>query len=468
MSRVGRIIAVGGGKGGVGKSLVSTNLAVSIAKTGANVVMLDADLGAPNAHSLLGIYRPQRTVEDFLAGRASLQEVMLPTPIPRLRLICGAEGVLGSANPTFDAKQRLLSQLQRVQADCLVIDVGAGVSMDAIDFFNAADTRVVVMVPEVTSLQNGYAFLKIALFRRLQRAVSGLRISEKLAAAFGDDAFAIGSAMDRVSTFFAMLEDELPELVAQFRLLLDEFNAKLVGNMLARPVDANALYAMSRLIRDRLGISAEVAATLRHSPHVRGSVNTGVPLAANGSIQDPDVFELARLAKSVLEQDLAPIHKIRAEFVRTMNARPLDPKLDERFSFGLESAATRTSPERIVREPRAAAPDPAARPLPSEFHQLERSSQRVKVTVPIELDFDGRAYVGQLVEVNHAGACIVGIQAPTSWRDRPGVLRMLGDGHAPSAAVTLHSADERRVIVRFDDPRSGAQLVSYLALPRRA
>src|ERR1700690_3745667 len=157
MDKPGRVLAVGGGKGGVGKSLVSTNLAVSLAKAGAKVVMLDADLGAPNLHTMFGIMRPQRTVEDFLAGRsATLAEVAQPTTVPGLSLICGAEGALGSAHPTFQNKQRLLTELNRLPVDVLLIDVGAGVDIDTIDFFNAADTRLIVMVPEITSLQNGY------------------------------------------------------------------------------------------------------------------------------------------------------------------------------------------------------------------------------------------------------------------------------------------------------------------------
>jgi len=128
---IGRIVAVGGGKGGVGKSLISTNLAVSLASSGARVVMLDADLGAPNLHTMFGIMRPPRTVEDFLAGRsAALHEVAIPTSVPGLRLICGAEGALGSAQTTPEAKQRLFSELARLDADCLVIDVGAGVNLD--------------------------------------------------------------------------------------------------------------------------------------------------------------------------------------------------------------------------------------------------------------------------------------------------------------------------------------------------
>src|SRR5450432_87078 len=357
--RVGRILAVGGGKGGVGKSLVSTNLAVALAKSGASVVMLDADLGAPNLHTMFGIMRPQRTVEDFLAGRsATLDEVALPTAIPGLRLICGAEGALGSAHPTFENKQKLLDQLGKLSVDCLLIDVGAGVDLDTIDFFNAADTRIVVMVPEITSLQNGYAFLKIALFRRLQRASAGLRASEKITAAFGKDAFEIGSTMDKVSTFFSMIEDEVPELVAQFRQLLLEFNALIIGNMLHKPNDRNALFAIQRMVTERLGINVEVAAGLRQNPQVRSSVNDGRPFVTTASHNDPDLRELNQLAYRLLHQDLSPQRKIREEFTLEMKKRPLDPSLHRKFEFGLEGFETARSSQ-VVKEPRASTADVA-------------------------------------------------------------------------------------------------------------
>jgi flagellar biosynthesis protein FlhG len=457
-ARVGRIVAVGGGKGGVGKSLVSTNLAVALARAGAKVVMLDADLGAPNLHTMFGIMRPQRTVEDFLSGRsATLDEVALPTSIPGLRLIAGAEGALGSAHPTFQSKQKLLGELAKLPVDCLLIDVGAGVDLDTIDFFNAADTRLVVMVPEITSLQNGYAFLKIALFRRLQRAAAGLRAAEKMDAAFGKDAFEIGSTMDRVSTFFTMIEDEVPELVASYRLLLAEFNALLVGNMLHKPADRNALFAIQRMIRERLDIDVQVAAGLRHNPQVRASVNDGRPFATTAPQSDPDLKEVYQLAQRILGQDLAPIRKLREEFIRALKKRPADPNLDAKFEFGLEGIARSSKP---VKEP--AVPAGESPELPSEFRQLQRVSERIKLYIPVELDFDGRAYLGQLTEVNEGGAKISGVRASAGWKN--GTLQVVGDKLIGLVAIAVHSSDAAtgNIIVTFADQASAAKLVAEL------
>ncbi|MEP6861038.1 MAG: P-loop NTPase [Deltaproteobacteria bacterium] len=459
-ARVGRIVAVGGGKGGVGKSLVSTNLAVALARAGAKVVMLDADLGAPNLHTMFGIMRPQRTVEDFLSGRsATLDEVALATPIPGLRLIAGAEGALGSAHPTFQSKQKLLGELAKLPVDCLLIDVGAGVDLDTIDFFNAADTRLVVMVPEITSLQNGYAFLKIALFRRLQRAAAGLRVAEKMDAAFGKDAFEIGSTMDRVSTFFTMIEDEVPELVVSYRLLLAEFNALLVGNMLHKPADRNALFAIQRMIRERLDIDVPVAAGLRHNSQVRASVNDGRPFATTAPHGDPDLKEVNLLAQRILQQDLAPIRKLRDDFMRAVKKRPIDPNLDAKFEFGLEGIAGPRS-SKAVREP---ATQPAESPaLPSEFRQLQRVSERIKLYIPVELDFDGRSYLGQLTEVNEGGAKISGVRAPGGWKN--GTLQVVGDKLIGLVAIAIHSSDAAtgNIIVTFADQAAAAKLVAEL------
>ncbi len=472
--RVGRILAVGGGKGGVGKSLVSTNLAVSLAKMGARVVMLDADLGSPNLHTMFGIMRPQRTVEDFLAGRSStLEEIALATPVPRLRLICGAEGALGSASPSLQGKQKLLDQLGKLDADCLLIDVGAGVDLNTIDFFNAADTRLVVMVPEITSLQNAYAFLKIALFRRLQRAAAGVRASEKVTAAFGDDAFEIGSTMDKVSTFFSLLEDEVPELVVHFRMLLQEFNARLVGNMLHKPTDRNALFAMQRMFRERLGIEVGVAATLSQNPQLRNSVNTGRPFATTAPGTDPDVRELTQLATHVMQQDLSPLRKIRTDFLRAMNQRPLDPGLDSRFQFGLEGIAAGPQPRApVVSEPRPAPIEQRAG-FSSEFRELQRASDRLKVNVPVELNFDGRWYLGQMTEINEGGARIAGIRAPANWQASRGALRKAGDDASVSRiGIAMHSMDTSaaNLIVRFEDAAAASRLMVELGKrePRRA
>src|SRR5207249_805542 len=112
-TRARRIIAVGGGKGGIGKSLVSANLGIALAQRGSSVVLVDADLGGANLHSCLGVPQPQVSLSDFVDRRTEkLEDVAVPTGIERLRLISGARDVLDAANPRHAEKQKLLRNIR--------------------------------------------------------------------------------------------------------------------------------------------------------------------------------------------------------------------------------------------------------------------------------------------------------------------------------------------------------------------
>jgi hypothetical protein len=256
-----------------------------------------------------------------------------------------------------------------------------------------------------------------------------------------------------------MIEDEVPELVASYRLLLAEFNALLVGNMLHKPADRNALFAIQRMIRERLDIDVQVAAGLRHNPQVRASVNDGRPFATTAPHNDPDLKEVNQLAQRILQQDLAPIRKLREDFMRALKKRPIDPNLDSKFEFGLEGMAA----PRSAKSGREPAVQPAESPeLPSEFRQLQRVSERIKLYIPVELDFDGRTYLGQLTEVNEGGAKISGVRASASWKK--GTLQVIGDKLIGLVAIALHSTDAATgsIIVTFADTEAAAKLVTEL------
>src|SRR5215471_12704007 len=93
------VVAVGGGKGGIGKSVISANLAVALAKQGAQVVAVDADLGSANLHTLFGIDHPDASIQALIDGRVQrLDELAIGTDVPRLRLIAGSVAVPGAAN----------------------------------------------------------------------------------------------------------------------------------------------------------------------------------------------------------------------------------------------------------------------------------------------------------------------------------------------------------------------------------
>ncbi len=171
--------AVGGGKGGVGKSVISANLGVALARSGQRVVVFDADLGGANLHTLLGMSDPPRGLADFLSRDvATLQEVRIPTPVEGLSLISGARGSLDMANPKSTQKQKILRHIGKLDADHVVLDIGAGSAFNTLDFFLFADRGILVVVPDPTSIENAYHFVKSAFYRRLNRAKPDERVRE--------------------------------------------------------------------------------------------------------------------------------------------------------------------------------------------------------------------------------------------------------------------------------------------------
>jgi len=143
--------AVGGGKGGVGKSLVTLLLGASLARFGRRVIMIDADLGGSNLHTLTGIRYPEYTLADFISRKVeTLEQLVMETPVDNLRLISGADDILGIANPKFTQKGKLFAHIGKLEADFILLDLGAGSSFTTIDFFLYAPNKIVVVTPQVT------------------------------------------------------------------------------------------------------------------------------------------------------------------------------------------------------------------------------------------------------------------------------------------------------------------------------
>ncbi len=167
--KTGTIIAVGGGKGGVGKSILSIGLGTVLARSGKSVVLADLDLGAANLHTYLGIRGQIPTIADFILNKASsLESLIVETPEPNLGLISGAEFVPGITSPAHWMKLKLMRHLRAVPADYIVIDLGAGVHFNTLDFFGISDRGVVITAPEPGAVMNAYSFVKGALFRKMQ------------------------------------------------------------------------------------------------------------------------------------------------------------------------------------------------------------------------------------------------------------------------------------------------------------
>lgn len=155
-----RIITVTSGKGGVGKSSISVNLAVHLRKMGYSVVIFDADFGLANIEVLFGVI-PKYNLTDMIYGGKTLEEIMIKGPMD-IGFISGGSGTTGLANLTKETLSFLIEKLSDLgaMADVIIIDTGAGISSSVIEFVTACREVLLVTTPEPTSITDSYALLK--------------------------------------------------------------------------------------------------------------------------------------------------------------------------------------------------------------------------------------------------------------------------------------------------------------------
>ena len=274
-----RIVAVGGGKGGIGKSLVSANLGIALARAGHRVTLVDVDLGGANLHTCLGINQPQGTLSDVVTRGTRLETLAAPTGIENLSLVSGAMDALDAANPRAQARARLVEQLQTLDTDYLVLDLGAGTSLHTIDFFLLADHGVLVLLPEPTSVENAYRFLKAALFRRLQQTAQALGVAHLAEAALGSQ----GSAMRTPAEVVKVVAESHPDAAAQLERSLRDFRVKLVVNQVRSPADQSVGRAVVAAWKKFFGLDMDYLGAIAYDDAAWQTIRKRRPLLVDAA-----------------------------------------------------------------------------------------------------------------------------------------------------------------------------------------
>lgn len=230
-----RVVAVTSGKGGVGKTFVSTNLAAALAERGARVLVLDADLGLANVDVVLNLL-PKVTLHDVFSRKVALDDAVLPAPGGFSVLLAGS-GLVEYSRLTADLRERLQQTIEQLRPhyDLVLLDTGAGISDVVLYTISLADEVLVVATPEPTSLTDAYATIKVLATQQQRQAVH-LLVNQ--AARAGEGRVIRGQlqqVVDRYvapATGLALKVDfvgEVPddtavrESVQQRRLLLDAF-----------------------------------------------------------------------------------------------------------------------------------------------------------------------------------------------------------------------------------------------------
>jgi len=274
--RVKQIWAIGGGKGGVGKSLISSSLAISLARQGNRVVAIDLDLGGANLHTTLGVDLPKYGLSDFFTSRTTrLDQCVTPTHVPHLMMISGAQDSVGVANVHNDMKGKLLQGLLELDADYLVLDLGAGTGLNTMDFFLFGDVGLVTMLPEPTSIENAYRFVKAAYYRRL-RIASPLREVWHLIDAAMDGKNDVG--IKNPSDLFREVNRHSPEAGMRLKEEIERFRPKLIVNQARTQTDVDIGFSVKTVCKKYFGVDMDYIGYLDYDSAVWQAVRRKRPL----------------------------------------------------------------------------------------------------------------------------------------------------------------------------------------------
>ncbi len=271
-----KVWAIGGGKGGVGKSLVSANVAICLALMGNKVVAVDLDLGGANLHTCLGLPIPQVTLSDYVSKRiTNFEDLLVSTPISNLKIISGAQDELGMANLKHMHKNQIIKKLHELDADYILFDLGAGTAFNTIDFFITADKGILVVLPEPTSIENTYRFIKSVFFRRL-KMVEGISEIEHLITESMNAK--VTSGQTSPADLMRKISEINPEIGHRVRHEMALFRPNLIINQVRSQADIDIGYSIQSICRKYFGIEMTFPGYLDYDQSVWQSVRKRKPL----------------------------------------------------------------------------------------------------------------------------------------------------------------------------------------------
>jgi len=300
-----KLWSVGGGKGGIGKSIFTLGLGISLANLGQRIILLDADLGGANLHTLMGVRYPPFTLEDFLLKRVSrLEDIVIETGVKGIGLICGADDILGAANPTYAQKVRLLSQIEDLPADMVLLDLGAGISFNTLDFFNYSPGKICLLTSQATSLQNGYGFIKSSLYRHISRQFA--KEEEVLDLLWRTDHKEAGEEITSLKDVLTHLQGTNPGLGQRLAQLLEDYRLLLVVNMVKKERDLQAALIIREVTSSFLGLTPRILGHIAFDLAVEAAVNLMIPFPLDKDFSQA-AEDLRALARQVLELASQPV-----------------------------------------------------------------------------------------------------------------------------------------------------------------
>ena len=285
------VISIGSGKGGVGKSMLSTNLAVLLAGKGHRVALIDLDAGGANAHIMFGVFKPERTLSDFMLKRVdSLQDVMLELKaFNRLQLIPGMGESMYTANIPAAARQKLVRHIQKLDVDFVIIDVGAGTNLNTLDYFMLADYNICISTAEPTA--DLYRFVKLAVIRK---ALSVFLASDEVSKTISK------TNIQNIEQIYSLAEEASAEKRQAVEDAVKNFRPLLVANCYGNKKKRIHMLQLQQLLKKYVGVeSITKLGEIPVDPMVEESITAFQPVVSYAP-DSPAAVAIKQLADQLL------------------------------------------------------------------------------------------------------------------------------------------------------------------------
>ncbi|MFP3958890.1 MAG: P-loop NTPase [Spirochaetaceae bacterium] len=303
-SRLRKVIPVASGKGGVGKSILSANLGIMLAAYGRRTVLVDLDLGGSNLHTYLGLKNRQAGIGNFVSDKSlGFENIIVDTPYTNLKFIAGDVLVTGTANLVHAQRRSLISRIEKLDADFVILDLGSGTGLNVIDFFLIANSGIIVSTPQTPAVLNAYNFLKNAVFRQLQRSLS----TPKKAVSYLKNVVKdkTPGATPTIAQILEKIHSISPRAGTEARQTIATLMPHLVLNMGESPEDLEIGYNLRDLISKNLEIELGCLGFLYQDKAVGAAVKGLQPVVVER--EDSLVSrEIDRIAQKLLQSPQFP------------------------------------------------------------------------------------------------------------------------------------------------------------------